>query len=122
MKATESFTGLYPLDKTLRFELKPEPETLQRFETWLQEDSLVDREDNLFLKDKKIAEAYIVLKPILDKLHEEFINESLSSIVESPIDFRAYWETYREDKKSISNESEKELRTSIGTSFLFMVE
>lgn len=76
MENLNQFIGLYPLSKTLRFELKPEPETLNLFEKWLADEV---RDENLLYKDKKIAEAYVVLKPIMDKLHECFINISLLS-------------------------------------------
>lgn len=80
MNDLEQFTGLYPLSKTLRFELKPEPATKKKFDVWLKEiqDNEVVSDYNLFYKDK-ISEAYVVLKPILDNLHEKFIEISLSS-------------------------------------------
>ena len=34
---SEKLTGLYSLSKTLRFELKPEPATKERFDKWLRE-------------------------------------------------------------------------------------
>ena len=34
---SERLTGLYSLSKTLRFELKPEPATKERFDKWLRE-------------------------------------------------------------------------------------
>ena len=64
----DRFTNLYPLSKTLRFELKPEKETKERFEEWLRQiDGNIENEENFLLKDKKIAAAYVALKPILDK-------------------------------------------------------
>lgn len=115
MNKLEKTTGLYSLTKTVKLELKPEEETKKRFEEWLQEDSSIDVEENMFLKDRKIAEAYATLKPVLDTLHEKFIDISLSSITESPIDFQPYLEAYR-DKNVIDN-MEKELRRLVGNCF-----
>lgn len=65
----------------MRFELKPEHATKKKFDVWLKEisDNEVVNDNNLFYKDKKISEVYVVLKPILDNLHEKFIEISLSS-------------------------------------------
>ncbi|HMT27471.1 MAG TPA: hypothetical protein PKD96_04140, partial [Candidatus Absconditabacterales bacterium] len=43
-----------------------------------------------FLNDHNIEDAYQVLKPILDKLHEEFITISLESDKAKNIDFSGY--------------------------------
>ena len=110
------FTNLYSLSKTLRFELKPEKETGERLEEWLSQiDDNIENEENFLLKDNKIAAAYAVLKQILDKIHEDFINVSLSSIAKSPIDFSAYFDAYR--NKSEIDEIESDLRIQIGKSF-----
>ena len=37
MNTIEQLTGLYPLSKTLRFELKPEHATKKKFDVWLKE-------------------------------------------------------------------------------------
>lgn len=112
----DKFTNLYPLSKTLRFELKPEKETKERFEEWLRQiDGNIENEENFLLKDKKIAAAYVALKPILDKIHEDFINISLASIAKSPIDFNSYLDAYK--NKGEINEIESNLRLQIGISF-----
>lgn len=112
MENLNQFIGLYPLSKTLRFELKPEPETLNLFEKWLADEV---RDENLLYKDKKIAEAYVVLKPIMDKLHECFINISLLSETAKKINFAPYLEAYR--NADVSNELEKDIRLLIGETF-----
>ena len=112
----DRFTNLYPLSKTLRFELKPEKETKERFEEWLRQiNGNIENEENFLLKDKKIAAAYVALKPILDKIHEDFINISLASIAKSPIDFNSYLDAYK--NKGEINEIESNLRLQIGISF-----
>ena len=61
------FTNLYDLSKTLRFELKPIWRTKELLE-W----------ENLFQKDRKIEEIYQnIIKPCLNNLHSELIEESL---------------------------------------------
>lgn len=61
-------TNLYSVTKTLRFELKPTPETLENM-----------KENQVLVKDKKKEAAYRLIKPLLDKLHEEFITNSLTN-------------------------------------------
>ena len=61
------FTNLYDLTKTLRFELKPIWKTKELLE-W----------ENLFPKDRKIEEIYQnIIKPCLNDLHSQLIEESL---------------------------------------------
>ncbi|NTU74405.1 hypothetical protein HGB07_09840, partial [Candidatus Roizmanbacteria bacterium] len=72
---SDKFTNLYSLSKTLRFELKPLPETVEL----LKKKNLlgktpveIDQEkDELYHKE---------LKPMFDQLHEMFITESLKII------------------------------------------
>ena len=117
-KELSGLTNLYNLSKTLRFELKPEPETKQRFETWLNELNEVNdfteaiKNGNLFAKDNAIYKAYMALKPILDSIHEQFITIALQSDEAKKIDFSGYFEKYR-NKESIEAE-EKTLRSEIG--------
>lgn len=67
MSIWDSFINKYSLSKTLRFELKPTPETK----------SLVD----IIKKDKELARLYKEeMKPMLDDLHEKFIAESLNQV------------------------------------------
>lgn len=121
-KELSELTNLYSLSKTLRFELKPEPETKQRFEKWLNELKEVSdfseaiKNGNLFAEDNAIYKAYIALKPILDSIHEQFINIALQSDEAQNIDFSSYFEKFRDsvdnDKKLI--DEEKRLRSEIG--------
>ena len=120
-------TGLYSLSKTLRFELKPEPATKERFDKWLEEiegkiedgdEIFVEYdENNMFGKDVKIANAYKVLKTVLDKIHEEFITKSLSSDIAKKIDFSEYYNTCNNDKKKARENLEKTLRDKVGETF-----
>ncbi len=82
----DGMTNLYSLSKTLRFELKPVGKTLENMKTNLAYDESL----HTFLNDQNIEDAYQVLKPILDKLHEEFITISLESDKAKNIDFSGY--------------------------------
>jgi len=62
-----NFTNLYSLSKTLRFELKPIGNDGKQL--------CAENATNLFIKiieqDRKIKEAYIALKPVMDSIHEK---------------------------------------------------
>lgn len=119
MKTLNDFTGLYSLSKTLRFELKPVGKTKETFKQWLEEmqsnEIVVDNDGNLFLKDKKIKDAYLAIKPIMDKLHEQFIEMSLLSEKAKHIDFSEYFTKFRD--KNVSSDLEKNLRSKIGDTY-----
>ena len=95
MKTFNDLTGLYSLSKTLRFELKPVGKTEETFKQWLEEmpndEIVVDNDGNLFQKDKNIKDAYLAIKPIMDRLHEQFIEMSLLSEKAKQIDFSEYF-------------------------------
>lgn len=78
-----------------------------------------------FLYDQEIEDAYQTLKPILDKLHEEFIDISLNSFTAKNIHFSEYLEVYKErgndvktDEKSVLSGIENNLRKEIGKTYL----
>ena len=101
------FTNQYSLQKTLRFELKPIGKDGKR----LSAEDAAKVFAKILENDKKIIDAYIALKPIMDKVHEEVINESLISKEAKKIDFSNYLEKYKQ-KKDIASE-EKALREAI---------
>ena len=106
MKTYSDFTNLYSVSKTLRFELKPIGKTKETFKQWLQEMNSTNEEGNLFAKDKKIKDAYLAIKPIMDSLHEQFIEMSLISDEAKKIDFSEYFEAYK--NRAVKDEMEKE--------------
>ena len=69
-KSFEDFTNLYELSKTLRFELKPAGNTQKML-----------NDNDVFGKDKIIKEKYQETKPFIDRLHREFVNESLEGAI-----------------------------------------
>lgn len=125
MEEQNKFTNLFQVAKTLRFELVPEEKTKERFASWIRqinEQEELNIGDNLFFKDKQIAEAYPVVKSILDKIHEDLITSSLSSEDAKKIDFSEYYNLYAKDKKQISNVLETKLREKICKTYIMNEE
>ena len=101
------FTNQYPLSKTLRFELKP----IGKDGKPLEENQAASLLSGIREKDKEIKEAYIALKPVMDKIHENVINASLTSNEAKQISFSDYYEKYK--KKENLDSEEKTLRGKI---------
>lgn len=115
--AFDQFVNLYPLSKTLRFELVPDPVSLEHMKSRFRYDS----EIQAFLSDKEIEDAYKKLKPVLDKIHEQFITESLTSNGVKSIDFSEYFKAFVELKKNKNGDLTKiegQLRKQIGDAFV----
>ena len=65
----EQFTNLYPVSKTLRFELIPD----ERTKDFLEHSDLINQ-------DEHRAESYKAVKKIIDRYHKAFIDDVLSSL------------------------------------------
>ena len=65
----EKFVGLYPVSKTLRFELKP----IGRTKEYIEMDGIIDT-------DTTLSENYTLVKGIIDRYHKSFIEESLRDV------------------------------------------
>lgn len=113
----KQFTNLYQLSKTLKFKLEPEGNTKTTFEKWVKEMNSTSEDSNLFAKDNNIHDAYLAIKPIMDKLHEQFIEESLTSDEAKQIDFTEYLTIYRDPNNEIPADLEKRLRGEIGQTY-----
>ncbi len=113
MKNLSEFTNLYSLQKTLKFELKPVGKDGKELS--------IDESEKLLKKivdeDKKIKEAYVALKPVMDKIHETAINESLNSEKAKNIEFNDYFQEYKKGKVKKLDQLEKSLREKIGETF-----
>ena len=107
------FTNLYSLSKTLRFELKPVGKTLENMRKQLKYDETLQT----FLKDQAIEDAYQILKPIFDELHEQFITQSLESDEAKSISFAEYLVEYRTEEKNMAS-IEGNLRNEIGKLYM----
>lgn len=101
MNAFNEFTGLYPLSKTLRFELKPIGKTLQ---------SIID--SGILEQDKHRAESYAQVKEIIDGYHKAFIERVLTDfklkcVSENKKDslYEYYDMLYKEDNKDGQNKN-----------------
>ena len=66
MSSLEKFTRIYPLQKTLRFELKPIGRTLEHIMS-----------SGLLEQDQHRAESYVRVKEIIDDYHKAFIESVL---------------------------------------------
>ena len=101
------FTNLYPIQKTLRRELKPLNENFEHdpFLTSLRNSKIPQR-------DKQREKDYQEIKPLLDKLHNQFITESLQSLeTQDRSDSVLFYQTYQKKKKNKADLSEKDLKT-----------
>ncbi|MCE2615800.1 type V CRISPR-associated protein Cas12a/Cpf1 [Phocaeicola oris] len=63
----KTFTNLYPLSKTLRFELKPIGKTVENM-----------KNAGIFQEDEHRAESYKKVKKIIDEYHKTYIEHALS--------------------------------------------
>lgn len=66
MKNLKQFTGLYPVSKTLRFELQPIGKTKENIE-----------KNGILARDEKRAEDYKIVKEFIDEYHKQFIKDRL---------------------------------------------
>ena len=91
-----NFTNLYSLSKTLRFELKP---------IWATQKLLDENYWDLFRKDKIRQEIYEnILKPKLEEIDRQFIQESLSSFDKKDLFPEELIELYKNDRKAFDKQ------------------
>ncbi|NUM51774.1 MAG: type V CRISPR-associated protein Cas12a/Cpf1 [Flavobacteriales bacterium] len=109
----QKFTNLYQLSKTLRFELKPVGKNGKQ----LSQGDTNEIFKKIIEQDRKIKEAYVALKPVLDKIHEDIINKSLSSEEAKKIDFALYFEEYKKGKEKKVDTFENTIRNELGKAF-----
>lgn len=108
----DQFTRQYVLSKTLRFELKPVGET----EEMLIANKIIDIDWNR-------KERYEKTKPFIDKLHQEFISESLSGVTLQSLngydDIYTSWKTDRNNKEKLDQlkAKEQEIRKEVSSFF-----
>jgi hypothetical protein len=113
----DQFTNLYALSKTLRFELKPVGKTRENMNEHLK----FDKDLQTFMADQEIEDAYQTLKPVLDALHEKFINDSLELEECKNIDFSGYLEKYR-NKKDLKDKDFESLEKALRVIFAGLYE
>lgn len=86
------FTHLYPLSKTLRFELRPVGKTEEMF-----------RKSGILEQDNGRADSYKVVKKLIDRYHKDFIEKALQGFEFEESSLEEYYKLY-----STANRDEKE--------------
>lgn len=110
MKNKNEFTGLYPLSKTLRFELIPQGKTLDHIQA-----------SGMLEKDEHRAESYILVKKIIDDYHKAFIAKSLEGFkLENLQEYFLYFKILKrdEDQKKKFEDIQAKLRKQIAERFV----
>jgi len=101
MSNFKEFTALYPVQKTLRFELRPQGRTMEHLKA-----------SNFFEEDRSRAVKYKRLKKTIDDFHRKFIDKCLSdvSLDWTPLAnaLEKYQNSKDEDKKASKINLEKE--------------
>ena len=95
MTSLGNFIGLYPVSKTLRFELRPIGKTLQ----WIEKAQEVE-------KDEQKAQDYPKVKALIDEYHKVCIRESLK---DAHLDWHPLAEAIQEFQKEKSDDAKKSL-------------
>ncbi len=85
----DHFTNLYPVSKTLRFELIPDKRTK----------AILERTD-LIAQDEHRAESYKLVKKIIDRYHKKFIDSVLGTLKLPLDDLDSLHELYSKSQKS----------------------
>jgi len=123
MNNLKQFTGIYPVPKTLRFELKPvllDGQTINDFWNIYLNGSIDNDLHKLYLHDKKRNDNYPIMKAILDQFHKKFIASALEQFEVG--DKGVTWETlalaYQENKRSRTFQKlQEEMRGKIHKAF-----
>lgn len=95
MDSLKDFTNLYPVSKTLRFELKPVGKTLENIE-----------KAGILKEDEHRAESYRRVKKIIDTYHKVFIDSSLENMAKMGIEneikamLQSFCELYKKDHRT----------------------
>jgi CRISPR-associated protein Cpf1 len=109
MKKLNTFIGLYPIQKTIRFELKPQGKTLEYIVN-----------NGLLNSDEHRAESYLLVKKIIDNYHKLFISKTLNGFKLELLDeFYLYYQLPRKEDKEKKgfNEIQSKLRKQIADRF-----
>ena len=102
------FIGLYPLSKTLRFELRPYNEKTKN--------NIISA--GILAEDNHRAESYKKVKKIIDEYHKAFIERVLKDLVLEEKPLQAFYECYKKSSKEEAlQEIGNNLRTQISNAF-----
>ena len=100
------FTHLYPISKTLRFELKPIGKTLQNIQ-----------KREILKQDEQRAENYQQIKEIIDEYHKAFIDQVLQYNNTKLEALEDYYNAYNDDKREERQKAAEKLRKQIAERF-----
>lgn len=95
MKNLKQFIGIYPVSKTLRFELRP----IGKTQEWIDKNKVLENDEN------KAAD-YPVVKKLIDDYHKVCIRESLKDV---HLDWTRLKEAIEDYQKTKSDEDKKRL-------------
>lgn len=95
MKNLKQFIGIYPVSKTLRFELRP----IGRTQEWIEKNKVLENDEN------KAAD-YPVVKKLIDEYHKVCIRESMKNVRFDWSPLKGAIEDYQKTK---SDEAKKRL-------------
>lgn len=89
MHTLEQFTHLYPVQKTLRFALKPTEKTLENI-----------KKGGFIESDESLAEKYKLAKKVIDEYHKNFIHNTLSDFCFKSEDLNQFFSIYMKLKNT----------------------
>ena len=97
MENLKQFIGIYPVSKTLRFELRPVGKTQE----WIEKYKMLEN-------DESKAADYPVVKKLIDEYHKVCIRESMKNV---RLDWGPLKEAIEDYQKTKSDEAKKRLET-----------
>lgn len=103
----QKFTNLYPVSKTLRFELIPQGKTLENM-----------KKNNIIKNDEIKAESYKKAKKLIDEYHKFFIDNCMENYNIQIEDLNKYCELYSKKNKEELNKLKEKLRKDISQAFI----
>ena len=95
MKDLKQFIGIYPVSKTLRFELRPVGKTQE----WIEKNNVLEN-------DVQKATDYPVVKKLIDEYHKVCIRESLKNV---HFDWTPLKDAIEDNQKTKSDDAKKRL-------------
>ncbi|MDO5050504.1 MAG: hypothetical protein Q4D68_02085, partial [Moraxella equi] len=98
----QDFTHLYPLSKTVRFELKPIGKTLEHIHA-----------KNFLSQDETMADIYQKVKAVLDDYHRDFITKMMSEVALTKL--VEFYEVYLALRKNPKDDTLQKQLTEIQT-------
>ena len=123
MKDLNQFIGLYPVSKTLRFELKPvlqEGQTIDDFWNVYLNGPEKDVLHDLYTHDKERNDNYPIMKALLDQFHKNFIASALEDFEDGNgnVTWQKLEMEYQKNKKSKDYQDlQKKMRNKIREAF-----